>query len=63
MLPTKKQKREITSKTRIVRRSDYSPASELFSWLTKTMTGTNPKLDHVNVDAHKKIGKILSICY
>ena len=41
-------------KTRIVRGSDYSPASELFSWLRKTMTG--------NVDAHEKIGKILSIC-
>ena len=26
------------------------------------MTGNNPKLDFVNVDAHKKIGKILSIC-
>ena len=47
--------------TRIVRGSDYSPASELFSWLRKT-TGNNPKLDLVNVDAHKKIAKILSIC-
>ena len=26
------------------------------------MTGNNPKLDLVNVDARKKIGKILSIC-
>ena len=26
------------------------------------MTGNNPKLDLVNVDAHKKIGQILSIC-
>ena len=26
------------------------------------MTGNNPKLDLVNVDAHKKIGRILSIC-
>ena len=25
------------------------------------MTGNNPKLDLVNVDAHKKIGQILSI--
>ena len=25
------------------------------------MTGNNPKLDLVNVNAHKKIGKILSI--
>ena len=25
------------------------------------MTGNNPKLDLVNVDAHKMIGKILSI--
>ena len=28
----------------------------------KTMTGNNPKLDLVNVDAHKKIGQILLIC-
>ena len=26
------------------------------------MTGNNPKLDLVNVDAHKKIDQILSIC-
>ena len=26
------------------------------------MTGNNAKLDRVNVDAHKKIGQILSIC-
>ena len=26
------------------------------------MTGNNAKLDLVNVDAHKKIGQILSIC-
>ena len=26
------------------------------------MTGNNPKLDLVNVDAHKKIGQILTIC-
>ena len=26
------------------------------------MMGNNPKLDLVNVDVHKKIGKILSIC-
>ena len=45
--------------TRIVRGSDYSPASELFSRVRKTMTGNNPKLDLVNVDARKKI---LSIC-
>ena len=51
----------IQQQTTIVRGSDYSPASELFSWLRKTMTGNNPKLDLVNVDAHKKIGKILSI--
>ena len=45
--------------TRIVRGSDYSPASELFSRVRKTMTGNNTKLDLVNVDARKKI---LSIC-
>ena len=26
------------------------------------MTGNNPKLDLVNVDAHKKMGQILTIC-
>ena len=26
------------------------------------MTSNNPKLDLVNVDAHKKIGQILTIC-
>ena len=47
--------------TRIVRGSDYSPASELFSRVRKPITGNNPKLDLVNVDASKKIGKILSV--
>ena len=28
----------------------------------KQMTGNNAKLDLVNVDAHKKIGQILTIC-
>ena len=49
-------------KTRIVRGSDYSPASELFARERQTMTGNNAKLDLVNVDAHKKIGQILTIC-
>ena len=48
--------------TRIVRESDYSPASELFSRVRKTMTGNNPKLNLVNVDAHKTFGQILSDC-
>ena len=48
--------------TRIVRGSDYSPASELFARERQTMTGNNAKLDLVNVDAHKKIGQILTIC-
>ena len=48
--------------TRIVRGSDYSPASELFARVRKTMAGNNPKLDLINTDAHKKIGQILSIC-
>ena len=48
-----------STSTRIVRGSDYSPA---FFHVRKTMTGNIPKLDHVNVDAHKKIGQILSIC-
>ena len=48
--------------TKIVRGSDYSPASELFARERQTMTGNNAKLDLVNVDAHKKIGQILTIC-
>ena len=49
--------------TRIVRGSDYSPASERFARVRQTMTGNNSKLDLVNVvDAHKKIGQILTIC-
>ena len=48
--------------TRIVRGSDYSPASKLFARVRQTVTGNNSKLDLVNVDAHKKIGQILSIC-
>ena len=50
------------SLTRIVRGSDYSPASELFARVRQTMMDNNPKLDLVNVDAHKKIGQILTIC-
>ena len=50
------------NQTRIVRGSDYSPASELFARERQTMTGNNAKLDLVNVDAHKKIGQILTIC-
>ena len=53
---------EILEITRIVRGSDYSPASELFARERQTMTGNNAKLDLVNVDAHKKIGQILTIC-
>ena len=52
----------LTELTRIVRGSDYSPASELFARVGQTMTGNNPKLDLVNVDAHKKICQILTIC-
>ena len=44
-----------TARTRIVRGSDYSPASALFSRVRKTMTGNNPKLDLLKVDAHKKM--------
>ena len=51
----------LLNSTRIVRGSDYSPASELFSRVRKTMTGNNPKLDLVNIDARKNLGKILSI--
>ena len=49
-----------TARTRIVRGSDYSPASALFSRVRKTMTGNNPKLDLLKVDAHKKNCQILS---
>ena len=52
---------EKLGKTRIVRGSDYSPASELFSTVRKIMTSNNPKLDLFNGDVHKKIGQILSI--
>ena len=57
-----KQVQNIQGLTRIVRGSDYSPASELFARERQTMTGNNAKLDLVNVDAHKKIGQILTIC-
>ena len=30
--------------------------------ILRKMTGSNPKLDHVNVDVHTKFGQILSIC-
>ena len=29
--------------------------------ILQKMTGSNPKLDHVNVDVHTKFGQILSI--
>ena len=48
--------------TRIVRESDYSPASQLFCRVKKTMTGNYHKLDLVNIDAHTKFGLIMSIC-
>ena len=50
--------------TRIVRESDYSPASQLFCRVKKTMTGNSlnyHKLDLVNIDAHTKFGLIMSI--
>ena len=48
-------------KTRIVRESDYSPASQLFCRVKKTMTGYYHMLDLVNIDVHTKFGRILSI--
>ena len=48
-------------KTRIVRESDYSSASQLFCTVKKTMTGNYHKLDLVNIDAHTKFGLIMSI--
>ena len=50
------------TRTRIVRESDYSPASQLFCRVKKTMTGNYHKLDLVNIDAHTKFGLIMSIC-
>ena len=50
-------------RTRIVRESDYSPASQLFCRVKKTMTGNYHKLDLVNIDAHTKFGLIMSIRY
>ena len=47
--------------TRIVRESDYSPASQLFCRVKKTTTGNYHKLDLVNIDAHTKFGLIMSI--
>ena len=47
--------------TRIVRESDYSPASQLFCRVKKTMTGNYHKLDLVNIDVHTKFGLIMSI--
>ena len=49
------------TKTRIVRESDYSPASQLFCRVKKTMTGNYHKLDLFNIDAHTKFGLIMSI--
>ena len=47
--------------TRIVRKSDYSPSSELCSMACKTMMGSNPKLDLVSVELYKKFSQILSL--
>ena len=50
------------SETRIVRESDYSPASQLFSRVKKTMmSGNYYKIDLVNIDAHTKFVLIMSI--
>ena len=49
--------------TRIVRESDYSPASQLFCRVKKkTMTSNYHKLDLINIDVHTKFGLIMSIC-
>ena len=53
---------EILMSTRIVRESDYSPASQLFCRVKKIITGNYHKLDLVNIDAHTKFGLIMSIC-
>ena len=54
-------KSKTLGKTRIVRESDYSPASQLFCRVKKTITGNYHKLDLVNIDAHTKFGLIMSI--
>ena len=53
----------VSEKTRIVRESDYSPASQLFCRVKKTMTGNYHKLpvDLINIDAYTKFGLIMSI--
>ena len=55
--------RFVRNPTRIVRESDYSPASQLFCRVKKTMTGKYHKLDLVNIDAHTKFGLIMSIFF
>ena len=47
--------------TRIVRGSDYSPTSELFARVRKTMTGNNPKLDLRLVRFCQFVLKVLSV--
>ena len=55
--------KKIRIKTRIVRESDYSPASQHFCRVKKTnLTGNYHKLDLVNIDVHTKFGLIMSIC-
>ena len=56
------ERKEILTSTRIVRESDYSPASQLFWRVKKTMKGNYHKLDLINIDAHTKFGLIMSIC-
>ena len=51
----------MSRRTRIVRESDYSPASQLFCRVKKAMTGNYHKLDLFNIDAHTKFGLIMSI--
>ena len=48
----------IFARTRIVRESDYSPASQLFCRVKKTMTGNSNNHKLVNIDAHTKFGLI-----
>ena len=59
----KKKKIIIIIITRIVRESDYSPASQLFLQGEKktNLTGNYHKLDLVNIDAHTKFGLIMSM--
>ena len=61
--PTDLDVRHDPTKLELSEELTIAPLLRFFSGVRKTLTGNNPKLDLVNVDAHKKFGKILSIRY